>query len=198
VSLCCEIDLELLKRCAIVARDKDCCASISVTTDFQGTIFSSLKSDYKFRQLMSILSEKPLHGWFYSLLNDSSIDKHKSLCWLKSHLHSESESTILAIQDQVIATRVIEAKIIRKHVPSLMYQLCGEFEETIVHLMVASPASERHNLVAGVIHWHLIRVHGLVVDSGSWQKHKPPPVVETSLVKTLSDFSLHSISYQSS
>jgi len=54
-----------------------------------------------------------------------------------------------------------------------------------------------HNLVAGVIHWHLMGVYALVVDSG-WLSHKPPPVVETSLVKILWDFSLHSISSYSS
>jgi len=41
----------------------------------------------------------------------------------------------------------------------------------------------------------MMRVYGLVVDYGSWLTYKPPPVVETSLVK---DFSLHSISSYSS
>ena len=61
-----------------------------------------------------------------------------SLCWLKSHIHSEMESTVhvFAIQDQVIATRVIEAKIIHKSVPS---GVCGQSEETIVHLLAACP-----------------------------------------------------------
>ena len=57
-----------------------------------------------------------------------------------THLYSETESTIVAIQDQVIATRLIEAKIIKKHVPSLMCRLCGGYEETIVHLMAAWPS----------------------------------------------------------
>ena len=202
VSLCYELDLELPKRCAIVARAKDYCASISITTDFQGTMLSSLKSsicERQFRQLMSTLSNKPLHGQFYSLLNDSSIEKYKSVCWLKSHLHSELESTILAIQDQVVVTRVIEAKIMKKHLPSLMCRLCGESEETIVHLMAACSslaATEylyQHNLVAGAIRWHLMKVYGLTVGSGSWLTHKPPPLIETTLVKILWDFSLHSM-----
>ena len=69
----------------------------------------------------------------------------------------------------------------RKHVPSLMCRLCGKFEETIVHLMAACPLLEylyQHNLIAGVIHWHLMKVYGLVVNPGSWLKHKPPPIVE--------------------
>ena len=43
--------------------------------------------------------EKSLHGQYYALLNKNPIDKSRSMCWLKSHVHSESESTILAIQD---------------------------------------------------------------------------------------------------
>ena len=87
----------------------------------------------------------------------------------------------------------------RKHIPSLMCRLCGESEETIVHLMAACPslaANEylyRHNLVAGAIHWHLMRIYGFTVGSGSWLTHKPPPLIETPLVKILWDFSLHSI-----
>ena len=83
VSLCYELDLELPKQCAIVARAKDYCASISITTDFQDTMLSALKSsicDHQFHQLVSTLNNKPLHGQFYSLLNDRSIEKHKSVC----------------------------------------------------------------------------------------------------------------------
>ena len=121
------------------------------------------------------------------------------MCWLKSHLHSELESTILAIQDQVVAARLIEAKIMKKHLPSLMCRLCGESEETIAHLLtaysslVANEYLYQHNLVPGVIHWHLIKVYGLTVGSGSWLTHKPPPLIETAFMKILWDFGLSSI-----
>jgi len=41
-------------------------------------------------------------------------------------------------------------------------------------------------------------VYGLAVNPGSWLEHKPPPVVETLVVKNLWDFSLYSTSTQSS
>ena len=41
------------------------------------------------------------------------------LIGFRQHLHSETESIILAVQDQVIATRVIESKVIA--VKSLWY-----------------------------------------------------------------------------
>ena len=105
-------------------------------------------------------------------------------------------TTVLAIQDKVVATRVIEAKII----PSLMCRLCGGYEENIFHLLAACmyfpiAASEylyHHNLVAGLVHWHIMRIYGLPLSSCSWFTHKPPPVLEASVVKILWDFSFHS------
>ena len=102
-------------------------------------------------------------------------------------------STIFAIQDQVIATRVYEAKVMMKSVPSVMCRVCGQAEETILHLMAACPRLATsvylhcHNLVASVIHWHLSKVFSL-----PHINHHPLPVVENSPAKVLWDFSLTS------
>jgi len=70
----------------------------------------------------------------------------------------ETESTIIAIQNQVIATRVIETKVIHKSEPSLSCRLCGQAEETIVHLLSVCPVLaptaylHRHNLIAAAVH----------------------------------------------
>lgn len=82
---------------------------------------------------MSSLTAKPLHGHFYSLLNDDLIDRHRSLCRLRYQLHSETSPLCLLF----ICTRVMEAKIIHKTVPSVLYRVCGQSVETIVHLLVA-------------------------------------------------------------
>ena len=77
---------------------------------------------------------------------------------MKIHHHSETMSTVRAIQDQVIATIMIEAKVIYKSVPTLV---CRQAEETIVHVLAAclvlalTAYIYGHNLVAAVIHWHL-------------------------------------------
>ena len=180
---------------SVFTRANDYCAALSIEADLQSCDFVPLKSTICKRQhdqLLSSLTSKPLHGRFYSLLNDGLIDKHRSLCWLKSHIHFEMESTVFAIQDQVIATGVIEAKIMHKSVPSV---LCGQSEETIVHLLAACPmlaASTylyRHNFFAGALQWHLLKEYSIPPNSKS---HKPPPVIETSQVKILWDFSLES------
>ena len=54
--------------------------------------------------LKSSLLSKPLHGKYTTLLQSDSVDGSGSSKWLQQHLHSESESTMLAIQDQVIPT----------------------------------------------------------------------------------------------
>jgi len=113
------------------------------------------------------------------------VDKERSFRWLKIHLHSEMMSTVRAIQDQVIVTRVIEAKVMHKFVPSLMCRVCGQAEETIAHLLTACPVLAltaylySYNLVA-VIHWHLLKVYSLLLASKSWFTHHPLSVVKSS------------------
>ena len=78
-------------------------------------------------------------------------------------------------------------------IPSIMCRLCGEHEESVVHLLAACPSLDataylyRHNLVAGVVHWHLMRLHGFLPGSSCWFTHRPPAVVESSAVKILWD-----------
>ena len=47
-----------------------------------------------------------------------------------------------------------------------------------------------HNLVAAVIHWHLMRFYSFQPCSRSWYSHKPPPVIESPTAKILWDFRL--------
>jgi len=104
----------------------------------------------------------------------------------------------MAIQNQVIATRVIEAKIMHKLVPSLSCRLCGQAEETIVRLLSACPVLpptaflHHHNLIAIAVHWHLIKAYSFPRVGQSWCSHTPPPVVESSSVKILWDDHHHS------
>ena len=70
-------------------------------------------------------------------------------------------------------------------------RLCGEHEETIVHLLSACPHLApaaylyRHNLIAKVVHWHLSKVFSLPLSSSTWFSHRPSPVSENAFAKTL-------------
>ena len=83
-----------------------------------------------------------------------------------------------------------------KSVPSLLCRVCGIAEETIVHLLAGCPLLAtteyfyRHNLMAAVIHWHLMKVYSFQTSGRSWCTHKPPPVLESSAAKILWDFGL--------
>ena len=104
---------------------------------------------------------------------------NRSFVWLKQHLHSETESTIFVIQNQVIAIRVIEAKIMHKSVASLNCRLCGKVEEIVMHLLSACPVLTPtaylhcHNLIAAAVHWHLMRSYSFSRVSQSWCSHRP-------------------------
>ena len=49
-----------------------------------------------------------------------------SFRWLRGSLHSESESTIFAIQDQVICTRIYQAKAMKSSISSMLCRFCGD------------------------------------------------------------------------
>ena len=123
------------------------------------------------------------------------MDSLRSFHWLNQYLYSESESTIIAVQDQVLHTMVYEAKIMKQAASSLMCRLCCQSEETIRHLLAACPTLAptsyltHHNLVARVLHWHLNCIYGLLAVA-SWFSHDPLPEVENSKVKILWDFGM--------
>ena len=77
-------------------------------------------------------------------------------------------------------------------------------EETVVDLLSACPVLastaylHRHNLIAAVVHWHLMRAYSFPRVSQSWCSHRPPPVLESSVVKILWDFSLFTDHHHSS
>ena len=147
-------------------------------------------------QLLHRLCAKPLHGKFINWARSDDINTAQSFQWLKGSIHSESESTILAVQDQVLRTRVYQAKIMRCPVSTLMCRFCHAREETIQHLlagcdMLASTKYlYRHNMVARVLHWHFCTAFHVSSTVTSWHDHHPLPVVENDEIKLLWDFGM--------
>ena len=200
VQLCHQLDVNVPPCVSIMAKAETYCACLSINAERKSWPISRLKRELcgcKFGQLMDTLSAKPLHGRFQALLDSKGIDASRSMYWLHQHLHSESESTLCAVQDQVIAMRVYEAKIMQKGIPNILCRVCGQLEETIVHFLCACSALAptlylyRHNLVAKVLHWHLLKIYSLPLSSQSWYLHLLPlPVSENSVAKLLWDFGL--------
>jgi len=204
VQLCCQLDGLLPPRVSILSRANAYCSSLEVASNWLAWPPCEIKKSLRDKQLSLLtesLSVKPLHGKYFSLLQSDGIDKRRSVCWLNQHLHSESESTVIAIQDQVLNTRVYESKIMKKMIPSILCRVCGQGEETILHLLSACSVQActsyvyRHNLVARAVHWHLCKHFSLPLVANSWFTHNPLPTCENAVVKLLWDFHLHSTSH---
>jgi len=77
---------------------------------------------------------KRIHGQFPCNLDGKLVDIEQSYRWLKSgDIKGETESTIVAAQDQAINTDYFKNKILREEIESKCW-LCKQHEETIGHL----------------------------------------------------------------
>ena len=117
------------------------------------------------------------------------------LIGFRQRLHPETESIILAVQDQVIATRVIESKVMRKSIPSLLQSLwyswgnnCAPFGSLPYTCRYSILASLQ--FFAAVIHWHLMRFYSFQSCRISWYGHRPLSVIESPTTDILWDLRL--------
>jgi len=203
VRMCYLLDTSLPPRKSVCSRANAFVSTMSLDIDLAQATADEVKNVVCDRQKAlrwDVLKDKPLHGKFVNWCCSGPIDLSKSFYWLKEFFHSESESSIFAIQDQVVRTRVYETKIMHVPGPTVMCRLCNSHEETIQHLMAGCPTLaptsylHRHNLVAGVIHWHLCRTFGIHTAARNWFSYKPLPVVENAEIKILWDFGVITVS----
>jgi len=74
-----------------------------------------------------------MHGQFPHNLDEKLVDIEQSYRWLKSgDIKGETESTIVAAQDQAVSTNYLKKKILKEEIESKC-QLCKQHEETIDH-----------------------------------------------------------------
>ena len=137
VKMCCTLDTQLPSRVSSMSRAALLVSSLGLDDmlsyscgQLKAAIFAAQQ-----KKLLDCLSAKPLHGKFFNWIRSVDMNIDWSFRWLNRSLHSELESTIFAIQDQVISTRVYQARIIRSHIPSVLCRFCGDQEETIQHVL---------------------------------------------------------------
>ena len=139
-------------------------------------------------------NSKALHGQFEIATRE--IRGRKSFAWMKKgFLKKETESTIVAAQDQAISTNSIRKHVFGEDV-SPQCRLCGKFEETIAHIVSECPKLAqaeykkwRHDQVARIIHWKLCEKWGFERGE-TWYKHIPEKVLESDSCKILWDFAI--------
>ena len=171
-----------------------------------GLDFEQLKSESKAEAKTDIVlahranvvnnhKNMPLHGQYFRELDAPYINKRLSLAWMhKSGLNGAAEATTFAIQEQAITTRYIEINIHNAYNIDDKCRLCGEFTETIHHIVSGCPTlaptkyTWRHNNVAKLLYIRLATKFQLLQEKALWYSYDPPPVLENDNAKILWNF----------
>ncbi|XP_017786493.1 PREDICTED: uncharacterized protein LOC108569451, partial [Nicrophorus vespilloides] len=139
-----------------------------------------------FRERLERVVSKPLHGQFLRSLQNRWTDKEKTFAWLRSAgLKGETESLLVAAQDQALNTRYHQKKIIGLDVDSKC-RVCNKNDETVSHIIAPTEYTHRHNKIATYLHWSIVKELGQQVPE-HWYDHQPAPVVEREDVVVMYD-----------
>ncbi|XP_045474950.1 uncharacterized protein LOC123680878 [Harmonia axyridis] len=102
---------------------------------------------------------KPLHGRFYSSLHQIDVDLPSTNIYLtQGYLYPQTEGTLMAIQDQVVPTRVYARHIMKIDTETTKCRLCNNAEESVQHLssgcssIAGTKYLSRHNNMGKVVH----------------------------------------------
>lgn len=133
---------------------------------------------------------KPLHGRFYTSLHQPEVDMKSSNTYLtQGYLFPQTEGTFLAIQDQVVPTRVYIKHIMKQRVETTKCRLCNQEEESVQHLSSGCSAIagtkylSRHNNMGKVVHQLLGLKELLIKNFTPHHLYNPQALLENSDVK---------------
>ena len=134
-----------------------------------------------------------IYGCFKRLIN--TISHRKTWTWLrKEKLKRETESLLIAAQNNAIRTNHIKAKIDETQQHSKC-RLCGDRDETINHIisecsiLAQKEYKTRHDWVGKVIHWEICKKFTLDHTNKRYM-HNPAPVLENDTHKLQWDFDI--------
>ena len=126
-----------------------------------------------------------MHGQYIRNIDRQLISEEDTFLWLsKGDLKAETESEIVAAQDQALQTKYYTTKILSTETDS-KWRLCQQFDETIDHIISACPIlakeqyTKRHNSVCAQLHFNMCNETGVQMDKKHWFEHEPKSV-ETS------------------
>ena len=136
------------------------------------------------------LKSMKLHGQFENL-QTSELKTKDSWNWLsKGDLKRETESLLMAAQEQALNTNSIK-KSIYGISSTDKCRLCGSATESVTHIIsqysvLAQEYKRRHDKVCLNIHWASCKKFGFEF-SDQWYQHIPTPVLKNDEVKLLWD-----------
>ena len=112
--------------------------------------------------------------------------------WLRDwNIKRETESLIMAAQEQAIRTNTIKTKIKKTQAES-KYRMCGKVDGTVRHIVCECPMlaqreyKKSHDWVGRKIYQELCRKIAFDVNE-KWHKHEPQKVVANDSWKILQD-----------
>ena len=124
---------------------------------------------------------KKLYGHFKRLI--SNISHEKTWMWLKKeNFKRESESLLIAAQNNAIRTNHIKARIDKMQQNSKC-RLCDDRDETINHIinecskLAQKECKMRHDYVGKVIQWEMCKKFKFD-HMNKWYMHNPASVLE--------------------
>ena len=119
----------------------------------------------------------------------------QSWAWLQNgDLKRETESLIVAAQNQSIRTNLVKAKIDKSQEDSLC-RVCKKVNECIDHIvsgcskLAQKQYKRRHDNLGKIVHWKLPRKSNFEAGD-KWYENEPESVLENEDYKILWDFSI--------
>ena len=164
---------------------------VSLSSTLENKKYGKSKEDIQTKH-QGEYESKSLHAQFKKATE--RVKGNKSWDWLKKgHLKKETESTIIAAQDQALCTRYMRKTVYGGNIDSTC-RVCGSADETVAHIVAECQKlaqkeykQVRHDNVAKVSHWKLCEKWGFE-KSDQWYTHKPEKVLESEECKILWDF----------
>jgi len=113
---------------------------------------------------------KVMHGQYIRNIDRQLISEEDMFLWLsKGDLKAETESEIVAAQDQALQTKYYATKILDTETDSKC-RLCQQFDETIDHIISAclilakQQYIKRHDRVCAQLHFNICKETGVQLD----------------------------------
>jgi len=119
------------------------------------------------------MENKVMHGQYIRNRDRQLISEEDTFLWLsKGDLKAETESEIVAAQDQALQIKYYATKILNIETDSKC-RLCPQFDEKIDHIISACPilAKEqyikRHDRVCAQLHFNICKETGIQLDKNT-------------------------------
>ena len=109
-----------------------------------------------------------MHGQYIRNIDRQLIGEEDTILWIsKGDLKAETESEIVAAQDQALQTKYYATKILNTETDSRC-RLCQQFDETVDHIISACPilakehCIKRHDRVCAQLHFNICKETGKI------------------------------------